>query len=135
MNDASLFIQGLSLRPSASDDAIAECEDVLNTRLPQDYIAFVKVSNGVEGFMGSNAYLVLWRVEELASMNLSYEVARNAVGLLLFGSDGGGEAYGFDTRVQPNPVVRVPFVGMSWGLAQPMGETFRTFLERLRRNE
>jgi hypothetical protein len=40
-------------------------------------------------------------------------VAQFAPDLLLFGSDGGGEAYAFDTRESPWGVVKVPFIGMS----------------------
>lgn len=129
------FVNGLNRNPSATDAAIAESEKLLKAKLPPQYVEFVKLTNGGEGFIGKNAYVMLWGVQELASMNQSYEVEKNAPGLLIFGSDGGGEAYGFDTRTPQWQIVQVPFVGMSWNSAKPMGTTFHAFLERLYRTE
>jgi len=118
-------------RLGATDAAIAEGERQLSLKFSAEYVDFLRLSNGGEGFFGENAYLVLWRVEDLASMNGSYEVPAQAPGLLIFGSDGAGEAYGFDTRTSKWTVVRVPFVGMAWSEAKPIGESFRAFLDRL----
>jgi hypothetical protein len=67
--------------------------------LPTDYLRFLRQANGGEGFVGKEVYLVLWRVEELAGMNAAYHVAEFAPGLLIFGSDGGDEAFAFDLRL------------------------------------
>ena len=83
----------------------------LTFELPHDYIEFLRASNGGEGFLGQN-YVMLWRVEELKPLDDSYEVAQYAPKLLLFGSNGGGEAYAFNMRVSPWAVVKVPFIGM-----------------------
>jgi hypothetical protein len=64
-------------------------------------------------------------------MNQSYEVQKYVPGLLVFGSSGGGEAYGFDTRFPDWPIVQVPFVGMEWAVAEPMGSSFGEFLGQL----
>jgi len=53
-------------------------------------------------------------------------------GLLLFGSDGGGEAYGFDMRTPNKHIVQIPFVGMDWADAIAMGSRFEEFLDRVR---
>ncbi|MBA3425736.1 MAG: hypothetical protein ACR2HO_11525 [Rubrobacteraceae bacterium] len=57
-----------------------------------------------------------------------------APGLMLFGTDGGLEAYGFDTRDGRISVVTIPFVPMDWREAIPCGRTFTELLERLRRD-
>jgi hypothetical protein len=124
------LLDGVERRPPATDAAIAISEDQLGAKLPREYLRFLKLTNGGEGFVGS-PYVILWSVEDLASMNRSYEVQEYAPGLLIFGSDGGGEAYGFDTRTPEWPIVQVPFVGMAWKSSQPMGASFSAFLKRL----
>jgi hypothetical protein len=100
-------------------------------KLPEDYINALKLTNGGEGFISKDAYLSLLAVEELAPRNQALEVQLCAPGLLIFGSNGGGEAFGFDTRSGNWPVVQVPFVGMEWDVAWPMGESFNEFLDVL----
>jgi len=114
---------------------IQDVEQQLGMKLPPEYTEFLKKANGGEGFIGHSAYVILWPAGEIASMNRAYEVQKCAPGLLVFGSDGGREAFGFDTRHQPWQVVQVPFVGMAWDVAHSVGETFREFLERLYRIE
>ena len=126
-----MLLTSLNKQPGASDAAIAEGGRQLNLKLPEEYVEFLKLSNGGEGFIGKNSYVILWGVDELASLNQSYEVQQYAPGFLVFGSNGGGEAYGFDTRTTTLPVVQIPFVGMDWSLAQPLGGSFKDFLETL----
>jgi SMI1/KNR4 family protein SUKH-1 len=124
------LVTGLEFRPPADDAMVSSGESQMGRRLPVDYIQFLKIGNGGEGFVGS-AYAILWGADELSSMNRSYEVEEYAPGLLIFGTDGGGEAYGFDTRSPDWPVVQVPFIGMAWDLARPMGASFGEFLRCL----
>ncbi len=121
----------MTMRPAASDKQIRECEERLGIVLPEGYRQFLKRSNGGEGFVGPNAYAMFWSVEELHSMNQGYEVEKYLVGGLLFGSDGGGEAYGFDLRNPKSSIVQVPFVGMGWSDALVLGGSFDSFLEKL----
>jgi SMI1 / KNR4 family (SUKH-1) len=133
--DIRQFADGLISHPEATNAAIIQSEKQLGMKLPVEYVEFLKLTNGGEGLIGKNAYVMLWGVEELASMNQSYEVQKYAPGLLIFGSDGGGEAYGFDTRTPQWPIVQVPFVGLAWNLARPMGKSFNIFLEHLHEAE
>lgn len=86
---------------------------------------------GAEGSIGLKNYVVLCGIHELKPLSEAYESREFATGLLIFGSDGGGEAYGFDTRSPDWPVVQIPFVGMSWDDAEKLGETFIGFLKGL----
>jgi hypothetical protein len=97
-------------------------------KLPSEYVTFLKLCNGGEGFIGDEEYVILWSIEELASMNDGYEIEKYVPGLLVFGSNAGGEAYGFDTRTPESQIVSVPFVGMEWSLALPKGASFEAFL-------
>jgi len=116
--------------PPSDAAAIRRFETASGFRLPDGYAEFLQQTNGGEGFVG-NAYLILWRVEELLEMNKAYQVAEYAPGLFLFGSDGGGEAFAFDTRSDAKPIVTVPFVGMELKLARPVASDFQAFLEEL----
>ncbi|WP_426303948.1 SMI1/KNR4 family protein [Acidovorax facilis] len=114
----------------ATAGVIAKSEIALQWPLPVDYKDFLKNTNGGEGFVGEN-YLILWTAEELAQFNNEYQVKDYAPGLVLFGSDGGGEGYAFDTRTIPAPIVRVPFIGMDLAYIRPMADSFSEFLNKL----
>ncbi|QEX18343.1 hypothetical protein FRZ44_36480 [Hypericibacter terrae] len=118
--------------PPATPASLRLFEMTAGLALPQDYVDFLRYENGGEGFIGS-AYLILWRVEELLELNRAYQVTDYAPGLLLFGSDGGGEAFAFDRRSDIAPVVLVPFVGMDLKLIRPLASTFTAFLEAMPR--
>jgi len=114
----------------ASSAATQAAATALKAKFPSDYVAFLEATNGGEGMIGET-YLMLWSAEELPEMNASYQVAEYAPGLLLIGSDGGGEAFAFDTRVTPWPVVKVPFVGMELACVEAMAPSFNAFLKTL----
>jgi len=121
--------------PAASPEAISAFEESTGLTLPADYTEFLRRMNGGEGFIGEDSYVILWQVEELEEFNREYEVAEYCNGLLLIGSSGGGEAYGFDTRQAPWPVVQVPFVGMDHSLVENMGRSFNEFLTALEQKD
>jgi hypothetical protein len=77
-------------------------------------------------------YVILWRVEQLKEANDGYKVQEFIPGLMLIGSNGGGEAFGFDQRRSPWQYVMIPFIVMLWEDAIPLGETFAHFVKRLR---
>src|SRR5690348_14377198 len=102
--------------PPADAISIRTLESEAGLRLPEEYRKFLQEMDGGEGFIG-NAYLILWRTGELLEMNKAYQVGEYAPGLFLFGSDGGGEAFGLDTRIDAKPIVSVPFIPMDLNLA------------------
>jgi hypothetical protein len=115
----------------ASAAEIEQVEADVGFRLPADYGSFLRHVNGGEGFIGPNAYIIFWKLGELAEMNRAYQVPEFAPGLFIFGSDGGGEAYAFDVRTSAMPIVSVPFVGMDLSLVRVIAATFNDFLEVL----
>ncbi len=126
------LLEKFNFQPSATDELIRSSETELSLQLPGQYIEFLRIGNGGEGFIGES-YAILWDVSELASLNTSYESNKWAPGFLIFGSDGGDEAFGFDTRKPRWLVVQIPFVGMDWNEARSLGDSFNEFLERLYR--
>ncbi len=121
-------------KPPATLDSLARCEASLGFSLPPDYGQALRQMNGGEGFIGKN-YLMLWSVEEFVKMNTGTYFAEAAPGLLVFGSDGGGEAFAFDARSTPPPIVVAPFVGMDWTTAITIAPNFTAFLQHLYRSE
>jgi hypothetical protein len=122
------LLSNFECRAPADDSAIRRFEQESGDCLPEDYKQFLRHSDGGQGFVLSSAYLILWPVEQLLEMNKAYEVAEYAPGLVLFGSDGGGEALAFDMRSDAKPVVVVPFVGMDLDAIWPVAATFKSFL-------
>lgn len=117
------------LDPPAEPSVIDNLPSKLGANLPADYLDFLRHHNGGEGFLGEE-YIILWRAEELAQLNKAYEAERYAPAILLFGSSGGGEAYGFDTHAEPACVVRLPFIGMERRHLGPVTRDFTDLFSR-----
>lgn len=126
----SMLLGEFSGKPGATEDVIKMAETQLGWAFPPDYRKFLGEMNGGEGFVGGN-YLILWSVNELEQFNREYEVQEYAPGLVLFGSDGGGEGFAFDTRSSPAPVVQVPFIGMELEYANLVGNSFEQFIAKM----
>ena len=124
------LLDGLGAKAGATEEAIARAEQELGWKMPQDYREALAKKNGGEGFLGEN-YLILWAAEELAQFNREYEVQEYAPGLILIGSDGGGEGFAFDVRETPIRVVQVPFVGMELEYATMIAPDFKSFIEKM----
>jgi len=129
------FLGNFNLNPPVIGDLILEFENTSGVKLPEDYVSFLRLGNGGEGFIGLSSYTILWKLEELQQFNEEYEVSKYAPGLFLIGSNGGGEAFAFDTRDAGLAVVQVPFVGMDIEYAEVLGATFTQFLQRLYEEE
>jgi hypothetical protein len=114
----------------AHPDVAAGLSGSLGVPLPSDYLDFLRQHNGGEGFVGDN-YIIFWRAEELADFNREYEVDKYAPGIFLFGSNGGGEGYGFDTQTDGMPIVRIPFIGMERQYATPVAKNFPGLFTKL----
>lgn len=102
----------------------------LGVELPKGYTDFLREHNGGEGFV-HESYVVFFKAEELADFNREYEVEKYAPGILLFGSNGGGEGYGFDTEDPAMPIVRIPFIGMNRRSAVTVARDLADLFSRL----
>ena len=126
--DIKDLLSGLGSHGGVKSEAFSEITQV---ELPPDFVSAYSVLNGGEGFVGE-AYLILWKVEELTGFNADYEVNKYAPGIFLFGSNGAGEGFGFDTRNKPYKIVEIPFVGMDLRYARPVANSFTEFLLKLK---
>lgn len=94
--------------------------------LPDDYLAFLRRANGGDGFIGER-FVRLWKAEEVAAMNLGYNVAEFFPNLLFIGTNGGGEAYAFDIAEGGPVVFEVPFIGLPSD-ARAIASSFESFI-------
>ena len=58
-----------TLNCSATESAIAHLERAAGFPLPLAYRELMQRSNGLEGFVGDDCYLVLWPIEQIAELN------------------------------------------------------------------
>jgi len=110
--------------PGASPAEIEACEAALKISLPEEYKAFLRVSNGFNDELG-HGYLILWSVDELSQAN-GYEIFKFHSDRFLIGSNGGPTAYG----VIGKDYVSIPFVfaGRWQDEVQVLGDTFDAFI-------
>lgn len=97
--------------------------------LPSDYFGTALSNAGREGFLGQQ-YLRLYRLEELRSLNEAYQTSRYFPGLVVFASDGYGEAFAFlrgDRRVLKVPLIPFPVEGDDLDVVAPDFKTFAEF--------
>jgi hypothetical protein len=84
--------------------------------LPTDYLQFLMLADGAEGFVG-NRYIALWHAGEIIELNGIARTQEFAPGLFLVGTDGAVTGYGLDVRSARAQFLEVPLVGMSWARA------------------
>ena len=134
MPDLSEYLVRFNTLPPATEELIAEFERRIELKLPVDYVDFLKLTNGGDGFIG-NSYLALWGVDELTRFELGGDTSLWSSELLVIGSDGGNETYAFDTRASKWSVVQMPWAGFDWKDARVVGDCFDGFLRRLYETE
>jgi hypothetical protein len=117
--------------PPVAGSAVEEFEKAPGLHLPEEYVQFLKRTNGGQGFLGEGAYVDFWPLEEILRNNSECQAGEFAPGFLLIGSDGGGEAYAFDTRELPWAVGLLPFIPMEAKEFLKRGTSFLEFLESL----
>lgn len=116
--------------PVNTDD-ITAVENEMNIVFPGQYKDLMKTTNGAEGPLGENAYLSIWPLDEIASLNEEYGVSKFTPGLVFFGSDGGDTAYAFDYRVIPPTIVEIPFDSIEIEDAVKIADTIEDFIAAL----
>ena len=125
------FVSTMKMNPPAIAETLRDVEFELGIKFPEQYKNFMLESNGAEGCIGKNAYLVIWPIEEIVKRNRGYMVDEFVPGLVYFGSNGGGAAYAFDKRDKTIPIVKFPFDSINIADAKQLGSTFEEFLESI----
>ena len=103
---------------------------LLNSRslqFPKDYLEFLAYSDGAAGTFPNGNHVILWPIDRLIERNKAYVAEDLAPGIFIFGSSGGGEAYGFDSRKSMR-VIQIPFVGMELSAVEYLASSFTEFM-------
>ena len=113
----------------AAEGRIRTIEAQIGLRLPDPVRFVLTTAYPPEGFIGES-YIAFFTVDDLAQGWL--DAQRTAPGFVPFASNGAGEWYGLDSRVNPPAFVVMPSIGMEWATAMLLGATWEDFWEALK---
>jgi hypothetical protein len=111
----------LELAAPPHPDDLHWLRQAVGSRLPQDYMTFIEAHDGASGDVGE-----LWPAVEVGRGKDVCPEVDHLADLVVFGSDGGLEAFAFD---ESGEVMVVPWIG-SLRDARPQGG-FSEFVARL----
>ena len=120
-----------STRRGASREALRAAEMGLGLSFPPDYEALLLETDGLEGFVIGDAYVMFWSVSELVDLNAGYAVAEFVPGVVLVGTNGGDTGVEFRRVDGHVEYVAVPLVGRGPDAVSPLGPTLETWLAQL----
>jgi SMI1 / KNR4 family (SUKH-1) len=123
-------------RPRATEPAIQALIANCGFALPEEYLSFLRYSNGGEGFLCIEPwYFQLCPAEEVIAYNQGYNVEEFLPGWFAIGSNGGGELLSIRKRDgSPCPVYMVPFIPMAESDAVQIAHDFKMFAMTLGRD-
>lgn len=98
--------------------------------LPADLRAFLEKHDGGRGKVGTRP-VILWSAEQVARELESQEVSLATPGLLLFGTDGGAEGYGYLPRLQRGRYGRISLLAASAHEFESLGDSLEELLNAL----
>ncbi|MDI1432848.1 SMI1/KNR4 family protein [Polyangium sorediatum] len=133
MSTLDAFLATAQTRAGAKDSEIALVEREIGQRLPDDYKAVLRRSNGLEGFVAPHAYLMLWSIDGIRSLNEAYSVAEFLPRVILIGTDGGDTGYGFAWEEATACYISVPLIGMEPKAVTNLGSALTDLMNRLRK--
>ena len=134
--DVDGVLAGLERDPPISQEALAGLIEhvarTYETRLPDDYVAFLRTANGADGHLANGIPIALWSAEVLPEANL-LEGSPWLPGCLVIGSDTGDTVYAIDMRedAPPERYLESEDVGLDWDYIFWRGGTFASLLAHL----
>lgn len=94
MLDKKPLMARFALNPPAQRQDIADLQSRMSLVLPQAYVDFLQVCNGLT----SSGGLVLHEIDALPARNQDYEVPEYLAGYFMIGDDSGGQAILIDAE-------------------------------------
>lgn len=125
------FLVDMNREPGASEQEIADCESKLRLSLPDDYKSILRFANGAAGRIGPEE-LLIYSIDEVMDANRRFE--KFTEGLVIFGGDGGGEAYVFDSTDEWS-IGMMPWVPAGRAELVPLSRRLHGFFLVLQNNE
>src|SRR5437870_2909690 len=105
-------------------------EQLDGLELPADVRAFLARNDGGRGTVGSRARpLGLWSAGQIAREADEQEVTRATPGLLLFGTDGGAEGYGYLPRLQRGRYGRISLMAAGAHEFESLGDSLEELIK------
>ncbi len=104
----------------------------IDFNIDRDYLDFIKMCNGAEGFIGKNNYVLLWKAEQLIELNPYYEDNKETEELFFFGTDGSNLGYAFDKKSKK--IISIDFLDISQVQPNVIADSFEAFLDKLSGN-
>jgi hypothetical protein len=119
--------------PGATDNDLNERRAFCGRPLPEDYMAFLRLSNGGGLWYQDIWYVRFWRSVDIPSWSAAFGFVPDEMpGALAFADDGGGEGLVFDIRQEQQdglyPVVAANFVTIGWKEVIPVAQDFRRLM-------
>ena len=107
-------------------------EELEKLPLPQDLRSFLQKHDGARGTVGQRKRpLVLWGARQIASEADTQEVTLATPGLLLFGTDGGAEGYGYLPRMQRGRYGRISLMAAGAHEFESLGDSLEELVTAL----
>ena len=107
-------------------------EQLDRLQLPREVRDFLEKHDGARGTVGPrNRPVVIWSAEQIAREAEAQEVTRATPGLLLFGSDGGAEGYGYLPRQHRGKYGRISFMAAGAHEFESLGDSLDELLTAL----
>ena len=111
----------------ANEAEIAEVERTLGSPLTPEHRQLLMQENGAERWY-SDIFVMIYDTNGVTAVN--QEIERHP-GFVAFGSDGGGELLGLDTRRTPAPVVMINVASGGWSEAVFQADSLGAFFDQL----
>jgi hypothetical protein len=128
MNITDILNNNWHMNEKCTEPAIEEFNKSAGILPDNDYLDFLKWSNGGEGYIGNN-YISLWKIENIVQLNKDYMIQKYLGDrCIAFGTDGGDNCYCFDYSENPC-VIRVPLGDLDPAEKKIIADTFSGFIK------
>ena len=114
------------------EERIAQAEEQMDCKLPQDVKEFLREHDGGAGTLGPRKRPVeLWPLDRVVAECDAQEVTRAVPGLVLFASDGGSEGYGWLPRLKSRRYGRISLLAAGAHEFEGLADSFEELLRAL----
>lgn len=123
----SKYTKDLTVNSPIEDSKFSDIIGSIDCNFPDDYVSFLRETNGAIGTIAGEKYVQFWKAEELIKINKNY--SEFTPDFFLIATDGGGT--GFAIRRKEGTFVAFPLIGADEDTIEDVGKVFREFLAYL----